>query len=164
MAAAEYRFETRRVQCPNCGEADEPLDVMGALTAAPELITAALHDSRSTANDGWTPQEVAAHLADTEVFRGMRFRRIIAEDNPAIERIDGEVWAAALYYSQRDVATSFATFAANRRANLEMLRLAGEAALDRLYLHESLGPLTLRSLVDHTTHHDLAHLRQISAG
>jgi hypothetical protein len=126
----------------------------------PRLLEEALASARLP-TEGWGPREIAAHLADTELFRGWRIRRILAEETPLIERFNEEAWAAALSYSERDIPTSLATFGANRRANLELLTLAGEAALARTYRHAELGRLTLRDLIWHTSDHDLAHLRQL---
>jgi nuclear transport factor 2 (NTF2) superfamily protein len=157
-------FETTTARGEICGrDVGRAADVMAALASMPELLERALAAARP-APDGWGPREVAAHLADTEVFRGWRIRRIVAEERPLIDGFDEEVWAIALSYAERNIATSLAAFAANRRANLELLRLAGDAGLRREYRHAQLGLLTLDDLVRHTSDHDLAHLRQLRGG
>lgn len=159
-----YPFETKHKNCIVCrGEVDQPVRLFEALAAGPDLIATALETSRGGASAGWSPQEVAAHLADLEVHRGMRIRRIIVEDNPEIGSIDQDAWAAALHYGQRDTAQALDTFASNRRTNLEIIRLCGEAALARPY-QSFAGPMTLLSLMEHTSHHDMAHLHQILGG
>jgi hypothetical protein len=158
----EYPFELRKASCVVCGgEVDEPVDLLGALEAGPELIAAALRVSAGAKREGWSPEFVAAHLADLEVYRGMRIRRTIAEDEPRITGIDQELWAEKLGYGRRDLDAAMASFAANRRENVALLRMAGEAAMERGYNHNDLGRVTLRGLVKHTTHHDRGHLRQI---
>lgn len=157
----KYPFETHRVHCPvDRGEVDEPVELMAALEAGPGLIAAALREATGE-REGWSPEWVAAHLADLEVFRGMRIRRTLAEEEPRLEGVDQELWASRLWYGKRDVEAAMASFAANRRENLELLRLAGEGALERAYNHADMGRITLRGLVKHTSHHDLGHLRQI---
>ena len=157
-------FETIAARCKICGrDVERAVDVMPALASMAEMLERALAAARP-ASGGWGAREVAAHLADTEVFRGWRIRRIVAEERPPIESFDEEAWAAALSYAERDIATSLATFAANRHANLELLRLAGDSVLGREYRHARLGLLTLDDLVSHTSDHDLAHLRQLRGG
>ena len=155
-------FETTTTNCSICrGEVERFADVIAGLAAMPERIAAAINAAPPHSGDGWSAAEVVAHLADTEVFRGWRFRRIISEDAPDIESFDEEAWARAFRYEERDLPTSLATFEINRRSNLELLRLAGEGALDRTWRHPDRGTLTLGDLVNHTSDHDLAHLWQI---
>ena len=155
-------FETTTTHCPVCrGDVERSADVIAGLAAVPKRVAAALDAAPARKGDGWSPPEVVAHLADTEVFRGWRIRRIISEDAPVIESFDEEAWARAFRYEERDLPTSLATFEINRRSNLELLRVAGEGALTRTWQHPGKGTLTLGDLVNHTSDHDLAHLRQI---
>ena len=155
-------FETMIAFCKICrADVERSANVTTALAAMPDRVIAALDAAPAGDGDGWSPPEVVAHLADTEIFRGWRIRRIIGEDAPVIENIDEEALARACRYEERDLPTSLATLKINRRSNLELLRLAGESALDRTWRHPDRGPLTLGDLVNHTSDHDLAHLRQI---
>ncbi len=153
---------TRRHNCPICrGTVDVPVDVMAALAEMPQRLREALRTAPQRAYDGWSPGFIAVHLADLEVSRGLRFRRVLTEDNTQLEPLDQNALAERLPYDERDMDVALETFAANRAANLELLRLAGEAGLSRTYRHLEFGKLGLRVLVRHTTDHDLAHLRQI---
>jgi hypothetical protein len=106
---------------------------------------------------------VAAHLADVEVVLGYRIRKVLAEGQPSLQPFDQDEWAAGLAYGERELATSLATYAANRQSNLELLRHAGDAGLRRLYSHPEFGDRPLKTLVEHIAHHDLEHLQQISS-
>jgi hypothetical protein len=139
-------------------------DVVSSMLAMPERLATALQSAPEHTGDGWSPREVLAHLADTEVFRGYRIRRILSEDNPLIDSFDEEAWAIAFHYDHRELATSLATFSVNRLSTLELIRLAGGESLDRPYRHAAIGPLTLADLIHHTSDHDLSHLRQITGG
>ncbi len=155
-------FETTTAYCKICGgDIERAADVIGGLAVTPARIAAALDAAPPHSGDGWSQSEIVAHLADTEVFRGWRIRRILAEDTPVVESFDEEAWAKAFRYPERDLPTSLATLDINRRSNLELLRLAGDGALDRTWRHPDRGPLTLGDLVNHTSDHDLTHLRQI---
>ena len=155
--------EIRRHHCPICGETvDVPTDVFAALAEMPQRLREALRTAPDQSYDGWFPASVAVHLADLEVSRGCRIRRVLAEDNPQLDPLDQNALAERLRYDERAVDLALETFGANRAANLELLRLAGEPGLSRTYRHPDFGQLTLGILVDHTADHDLGHLRQIA--
>jgi DinB superfamily len=158
-----YTLETRPNDCVVCGGiVQQPVDLMGALAAAPDLLSEAIEERPSGTGSGWSPLEVVVHLADLEVHRGWRFRRTLYEDEPLVDTLDQDALAAALWYPDRDMVTALEVFWVNRRANLELLRMAGEQRLERAYRHPAYGRMTLRSLVEHTTHHDREHLLQVS--
>jgi hypothetical protein len=156
-------FLTRKNDCRICGETvDVPQDMFGTMAEMPKLISRSFREPRSiAAGSGWTPHQIAAHLADTEIVTSYRLRRILSENEPDIRPYDQDLWAAHLYYDARELATSLALYAATRQANLELLRLAGEDALQRKYHQPQYGTLTLGQLITHKSDHDIAHLRQI---
>lgn len=151
--------------CPICGtEVDTPADTLTAMADAPEAIAQALRDAPAGVRDGWSPAEVATHLADTEVVTGWRIRQILAIDEPEIQPYDQDKWATALRYDERDANLSLEAFAAARRANLEILRLLSDEDWERVYVQPEYGRQTLRAKIRHISDHDLAHLRQIQGG
>lgn len=156
-------FETRKNDCPICGESvDVPSDLFGTMAEMPKLVSRSFREPRNiSAGAGWTPHEIAAHLADTEIVTSYRIRRILSEDEPDIRPYDQDLWAGHLYYGERELATALALYAATRQANLELLRLAGQSALARKYHQPQYGTLTLGELIEHKADHDIAHLKQI---
>jgi hypothetical protein len=155
-------FETRKNDCPLCGSTvDIPIDMFRVMVEMPKLISRSFREPRSHEGAGWTPHEVASHLADAEVVLGWRIRQILAEDEPMLQPFDQDVWAAKLFYGQRELATSLSTYAANRQSNMELLRSAGDAGLERGYRHPEFGNRPLRALIEHIADHDVLHLRQI---
>lgn len=150
--------------CPICNaDVEQPADLLAGLAAAPARVAEAMRSPPTGDRDreGWSPGEVASHLADTEIVTAWRLRQTLAEDEPAIENYDQDRWAAGLHYDSRDLATSLETFAAVRAANLELLRMLDDAGWRRAYRHAEYGRLTLSTLIHHKSDHDLAHLRQI---
>jgi len=155
-------IETTRQFCPICSaEIEVPVDIIAAMAAAPGLITEAVRRAPLSGGDGWSPAEVAVHLADTEIVTGWRLRQILAEDEPTIQPYDQEKWAAALRYRERDVGLALEAFAAARRANLEILGLLSDDEWERACVQPEYGRQTLRTRVRHKSDHDIAHLRQI---
>ena len=155
-------FETEARYCAICdAEAEMPADTFAVMAEMPRLVSRSFKEPRRLERKGWTPHEVAAHLADIEVALGWRIRQVLAEDEPTLQSFDQDVWAASLYYRERELASSLATYGANRQSNLELLRHAGEAGLERKYNHPEFGNRPLSTLIDHISDHDVAHLRQI---
>jgi hypothetical protein len=149
--------------CDICNaEVQVPADLLAGLAEAPRALARAFREPHTTTADGgWTPHEVAAHLADAAVVEGWRLRQILAEDEPELQPFDQDRWAAKLYYGSRELATSLATYSANRMSDLELLRSLDEAGWERAYTQPEYGRRTLRALVLHVADHDLAHLRQV---
>lgn len=155
-------IDTTRDYCSICsGEVDRPVDTIGSMAAAPRLIAEAVRASASSRAPGWSPAEVAAHMADTEVVAGWRLRQILAENEPTIQPYDQDKWVAQLHYAERDTDLALSSFESARQANLELLRLLSNEDWERPYTHSEYGRLTLRIKVQHLSDHDLAHLRQI---
>ena len=63
--------------------------------------------------DGWTPREVAHHLADSETMSYIRLRRLLAETHPVIQGYDEPEYARRLHYD-RPIASSLELFRAVR--------------------------------------------------
>jgi hypothetical protein len=155
-------YELTTAHCKICGrDVERATEVVAELLAMPERLAQTYDSAPEHTGDGWSPREVLAHLADTEVFRAYRIRRILSENNPTIPSFDEERWANVFHYDQRELATALAAFSVNRLASLELIRLAGGESLDRPFQHAERGALTLNDLIHHTSDHDLAHLRQI---
>jgi hypothetical protein len=153
---------TTRQFCPICeAEVDVPSDMFATMAEMPKNVSRSFREPRRLEGVGWTPHEVAAHLADIEVTLGWRIRKVLSEDRPELQPFDQDLWASSLYYGQRDLATSLATYSANRQSNLELLRAAGAAGIERQFKHPEFGERPLRELIAHIADHDIAHLRQI---
>ena len=156
------QVEITKRRCEMCGaEAEMPVDTLGALAAAPRLIAGAVESAPKRRGQGWSPAEVAAHLADNEVAFGWRLRQAMGDDEPEVQSFDQDRWAAALRYAKRDVSLSLSAYAAARAANVELLRMLDATGWERGFRHPEFGRRTLRVLAEHISHHDLLHLRQI---
>ncbi|MEX0682704.1 MAG: DinB family protein [Dehalococcoidia bacterium] len=155
--------QTTTHHCPICdADVEIPVDLFGGMAQMPKVVARAFKEPHAMGGgEGWTPHGVVAHLADIEVTLGWRIRQVLAEDAPQLQPFDQDRWADALEYKERDLATSLAAYGANRQLNLEILRRAGDAGLERLYRHPEFGERPIRTLVEHIADHDLAHLRQI---
>ena len=142
----------------------EPLAVLAEMADA--LATAAGNHSderlrKPEAPGKWSVAEVIAHLADTELVSGWRYRHLLADEQPQIAGYDQDAWAQRFRYSEADIGASLMLFRALRAANLELLRRATPADFDRVGIHSERGPESLGLLVKLVAGHDLVHRRQI---
>ena len=148
--------------CPICGgDVQRPRDTVAGMASAPDAIAAAVRASGPGPAAGWSPAEVAAHLADVEIGLAWRLRQTLAEDEPEIQPFDQDAWAAATRYPERDAEASLHAFAAVRAINVEIMRRMTEVEWARRFRHREFGYLPIRTLIEHISDHDLAHLRQI---
>ena len=154
--------QTTRRYCEWCrADVEMPVDTLEGLASAPQAIADALRAATGRPSEGWSPAEVVAHLADTEVVTGWRIRQVLSQEEPTIESYDQDAWAAALRYPSRDPEAALRSYSAQRAVNVEIMRLMPEEAWERPFQHEEYGRCTLRTLLRHKSDHDLAHLRQI---
>ena len=115
----------------------------------------------SPAPGKWTARQIVAHLADTELIAADRFRRTIAEDNPALVAFDQDRWAEALGYADRRISDSLDLLRALRSANFEVLRSQPASVFARTALHSVRGEITLLDMLRTFTNHIDTHAAQI---
>lgn len=158
-------MDTTTAYCPICGvERDAPEPLLRGMAVAADAFSQAQRSSFSpTAEGAWSPLEVLAHMADTEIVFGWRIRQILTEPDPAVASYDEGVWAESFFYLQRDAAIAAETFRATRIANVEILSRIDDAAWERAY-RQGDARRTLRELVRHRADHDLQHLPQMAGG
>jgi hypothetical protein len=115
----------------------------------------------TTAPGKWSIRQIIAHLADSELVGAVRFRFILAEDNPPLARFDESAWASNLDYLRRKPKTSLETFRRLRAENYELLHGVPESAFARTGVHSVNGPITLEALLKDFAEHVENHARQM---
>lgn len=113
--------------------------------------------------EGWSIRDIIIHLADTELARGERIRRVLAEDSPAIQDIDEGLWKRRLHYLWRSPDATLALFELLCFTNAEILRECDLAAWQRSAIHSTDGRITLGDLLRRGADHVEEHVRQITA-
>jgi len=138
-----------------------PLVLQALLSSLPASWT----DTPDTP-DGWRPRDVVGHLITGELADWMaRTNRILEHgSSKAFDRFDR--FAMLDRDRDRSLDDLVAQFASLRAANLRALAALGlgDADLDCVGLHPSLGEVTLRNLLATWSVHDLDHTGQIYAG
>jgi len=116
-----------------------------------------------TEGHAWSVRQNACHLADAEVVATMRFRQILAEDNPTLQYFDDAAWVEKLDYNKRKLSVALETFRRLRSDNYELLKELPEAAFGRIGTHSKDGEMSLRAVVEWFTAHLEDHVREIQA-
>jgi hypothetical protein len=142
----------------------DPLAVLAVTPAAVEAIVRSVDDAtlRRPEREGkWSMLQVVRHFADVEVAQSWRFRMVLAEEAPAIQAWDQDLWMARLWSDDPSLDDVLAQWKAARAANLRVLRTVQGDEWQRAGLHSERGSETLRFMVDLTAGHDLVHRRQL---
>ena len=154
----------------------EPL--LMTLESTPALLARAAsaltrgESRRRPVSGGFSLVENVWHLADLEREGfGVRIRRLLREDRPALMNFDGDRIARERCYQERDLERGIALFARARMLNLEALRALSAADWGRSGAQEGVGRITLEDVPRMMAAHDKAHegeiaelLREIQGG
>jgi hypothetical protein len=112
--------------------------------------------------DGWTPREIAHHLADSETMSYIRLRRLLAEDHTVIQGYDEPEFARRLQYD-RPIASSLEVFRAVRAASAELLESLNEDEWAREGTHSESGRYTMDDWLEIYAAHAHDHAAQMLA-
>lgn len=111
----------------------------------------------------WCSRQILCHLADSEIVGHMRFRQVIAEENPTLMVYDEAAWAEKLDYRKRKISVALETFRRIRAENYELLNSLDPAVFERAGTHSARGRVTLFDLLKTYAEHAEGHVRQIMA-
>jgi len=138
-------------------------DPINVIAGTPQKLREAIarHQAaidRPRAEGKWSPRQILAHVADTEIVFGVRLRQTVAEANHIIQPFDQDAWASG--YAKADVDTALALFSAVRAANLEFIRAQPASMMAKPVTHPERGTMTFGVIVETMAGHDLNHLSQ----
>ena len=109
----------------------------------------------------WSVRQIVCHLADSEAVNVMRFRQLIAEENPTLMAWDQEAWATKLDSEKRKISQALEIFRVLRSANYDLLKDLPPESFERPGTHTKRGPVTLRDWLRISAEHAENHVRQI---
>ena len=144
-------------------------EITAYLRQLPDLIEEALHGlsddelRRQPSPDEWSALEVCCHLRDYAEIEGQRVRRLVEEDEPALEAWDEQELAAERNYPEDDhrrVRTALRAFWGGLAYQLESLT---DEQWERAGTLLDIGPITVRSRAERQVAHARAHLEQLRA-
>jgi len=140
--------------------ADTPARLKAALKGVPKKLLL------WTPGPGkWSILEIVAHMRDMERDAYLtRYRRILAEDNPTLPDLDGDVIAIRDDYRSMKTPELMREWLKLRKECLKLLKSVKGSRWDRIGTHETAGPLSMDALLRrHAMGNDDAHLGQIEA-
>jgi hypothetical protein len=133
----------------------------GAAEAEAALAGATEADlDRRPADGGWTPRQVAHHLADSEAMAYTRLRRLVADETPVIQGYDEPRWAERLHY-ERPIEEAMAVVRAVRSASLSLLESLRPDEWERTGTHSESGSYSVDDWLGIYASHCHDHARQI---
>jgi hypothetical protein len=141
---------------------DDPLTVQGEGPALARALVAEAGDLVRVPPEPreWSVLECIGHIVDSEYIAAVRYRWILAEDEPDIVGYDQDRWVSGLHHVEDDPDLLLATYAALRASNLDLWRRRPEEDRERIGRHRERGPesygLTFRLVAGH----DRVHLGQ----
>ncbi|HQZ17799.1 MAG TPA: DinB family protein [Vicinamibacteria bacterium] len=111
----------------------------------------------------WSILEIVAHMRDMERDAYLdRYRRILAEDNPTLPDLDGDVIAIRDDYRSLKLSELMRDWLKLRKECLKLLKSVKGQRWERTGTHETAGPLSMDALLRrHAMGNDEAHLGQI---
>ena len=144
----------------------ELVDLLERFRRGPEVLavatTGAAGPELDFKPDGkWSVRQIVCHLADAEAVGVMRFRQLIAEDNPSLPAWDQEAWAARLDSDKRKISQALEIFRILRASNYDLLKIQPEAAFERSGTHSKRGPVTLLQMLRMYAEHIEGHVKQL---
>jgi hypothetical protein len=145
----------------------ELADLLERFRRGPELLAVATTGAAGPELDfqpgegKWSVRQIAWHLADSEAVAAMRFRQLIAEENPTLIGFDQNAWAAKLGYEKRKISQALEAFRISRSGNYELLKEQPEAMFQRAGRHSERGEVTLLQTLQIFADHAESHARQI---
>jgi hypothetical protein len=143
------------------------VDAIEKLARSPEVVREYLarmdvSQLRSKPNPSlFSPLENVWHLRDIEREGYLvRIRRILSENVPALEDLDGDRMAIERRYNELELAPAIAGFAAARAESLALLNgLPAEAWTRRAHFADRI--VDLQTLIEMMVDHDHGHLSSI---
>ena len=145
-------------------------EILSRLAEGPPRIAAATSDLSSnqlttSPDDGWSANEVLAHLRACGDVWGGHILAILNEDRPTRQGVNPRTWIKKTNYLELDFPESFSAFSAQRADLLKTLNSLPPEGWSRTALIRSYGTMTN----EHTAHffadglarHERPHLKQI---
>lgn len=109
----------------------------------------------------WSACEIVQHLADSETISGIRLRRLLVEDHPAIQGYDQDVYASRLAYNERDMAPALDAFRSARATTAQLLARMTETDWTREGTHSESGRYSVEDWLKIYAAHAHNHAAQI---
>ncbi len=109
----------------------------------------------------WNTNQVVLHITDTELLFTERMKRVLTEKEPSLIKADESEWAKKFFYSEQSAGESAVLFDLNRKSTVFILDRLEDSEFEKIGIHSSRGPQTLRQIVELCSTHLDSHLKFI---
>ncbi len=109
----------------------------------------------------WSISEILAHLGETEIALGYRYRMVLSSNGTRIQAFDQNKWAENAHYLKRDPKKSLELWRTVRESNIALLKSAPKEKWEYYGIHEERGKESILTMVKLEAGHDINHLMQI---
>ncbi|MEP3482015.1 MAG: DinB family protein [Fuerstiella sp.] len=134
-------------------------DLISAFASGPEKVRSLTQQLSDVQLDAvpvagkWSIRQVICHLVDADLEYCQRIKRVLVEDNPTLQELGPDAFAAALHYPARNVADELDLLTAARRHMAAILKATDVENFQRTGVHSAEGPMTLETLLERITGH-----------
>jgi hypothetical protein len=145
----------------------EGKDVLKVLKTTPKKIKKLIKGvknkvlSKKPAPERWSVAEIIAHLAETELVLGWRYRSIAEKNGVIIQSFEQDDWAKNSRYGKSDTDEMLEMYSLLRKANLRFLAGLPKEKFENFGMHQERGKETIAHIRNLEAGHDLNHLKQI---
>lgn len=141
---------------------DDPFEVQEAeFEAWQQIIDDAAEDLRERPDDEeWSVVELLGHIVDSEMVSSVRYRWVLAEDEPVLASYDQEAWTERFNHRSDDPDLLLTLFGALRLANLDLWERTDRSGRSRVGIHSERGPESFDLLFRMQAGHGRIHLEQ----
>lgn len=109
----------------------------------------------------WSVAEIIAHLAETELVLGWRYRSIAEKNGIVIQSFEQDDWAKNSRYEKSDIGSMLEMYTVLRDANLRFLAGLPAEQWENFGMHQERGKETITHIRNMEAGHDLNHFKQI---
>ena len=109
----------------------------------------------------WSIAQIIAHLCDSELVMGFRYRMAIAQPRSPLQAFDENRWAKRLRYDSANWKKKLEVLTEMRQDHIALLRSLTSNEWKQYGIHAERGKETVERMVQMTAGHDINHLRQI---
>ncbi len=146
---------------------EERAELIAAYAAGADEVEAALamlpreHWTARPFPGKWSAAEIVHHLADSEMTSAVRLRRLLVEDEPAIQGYDPDLFAVKLGYNERPVEPALEALRGARAVTVSLLAMLTEADWQRAGMHSEHGSYAVEGWLRIYAEHARKHAGQI---
>lgn len=117
--------------------------------------------TKRTSPDKWSPAEIIAHLAESELVFGHRLRLVLGENGTSIQAFDQDVWQSNAGYLKKHPKLGLDLFRVLRKANIALLKSLPKKRWEHFGVHSERGKENVARMVELFAGHDVNHFQQI---